>query len=98
MHGSHLAFFYKQKLLCVGLRILIYLQIPVADRNKREAYLIEFAEAVVRDIPSEHIIPDLVVFRPLVLPVFCRPFAKRRYLESVRLYHFLHTSDLRINL
>ena len=86
-----------QQFLRIGLCILIHLQIPVSDRNERESHLVKLPKPVVRDIPSKHVIPDLIIFRPFCLPVFCRPFTKRRNLKAMCLDHFLHMSDFCID-
>ncbi len=94
MHRRHLTFFHKQKLLRIRLGVSIHFQIPIADCDQRKSHLVEFPQAVIRNIPSQHIVPDLIIFRSLCLPFFSRPLTEGGNLESMSLYHLLHMSDL----
>ena len=80
-----------EQLFGIGLRIaLFFLQVAVSQGNQRKAHLIETAEAVIRDIPSEHVVPDLVKLVSLLLPLLRCEIAEGRQRDPIIADHAFH--------
>lgn len=86
-----LPFLNEKELLGIGLRIFILgIEIAVAERDKRETDLAEITQAVVRNIPSEHVVPDLVILMAFCLPLFGSEIAKRRQADLKIIHDAFH--------
>ena len=83
VHGSHLTFVDHQELFRIGFRISVVFYISVPDSDQGKTDLVKFTQSIVCNIPSQHIIADLVVFMALCLPFLRRPAAERRDLKSM---------------
>ena len=81
--GAYLAFIDHQKLFRIGLRISVVFCISVPDSDQGKTDLVKFTQSIICNIPSQHVVADLVIFVILCLPLLRRPAAERRSLKSV---------------
>ena len=94
-----LAFLHVEQLFRIDLRILVlHGAIAVADGDEREADLVEITETVVRDVPAEHAVADLIVFVSDGLPLFRRKIAERRQIAVLLPAHGLELPECFVDL
>ena len=98
VHGGVLFLLDVQQLLCIGLGVLVHLQVAVADGDERETHLIKVAHAVVGDVPTQHIVPNLIVVVALFLPLLRSKVTEGWQGEAVLLHHLLHLFQSGVNL
>ena len=77
-------------LLCIYLRVLWIVLIPIPKGNQRKPALVEVSEAEIRDIPSKHVVTDLIVLMILAFPVLRCKAAEGWQKTSVLLQHPFH--------
>ena len=98
MHGGVLPLLEVQELFRIRLGVgVLPLEVPVSDRDEGEAHLVEFAEAVVGDVPAEKVVAHLVVFMALCLPFFGREVTEVRQKAAVFPNHLLHLAERRVD-
>ena len=91
MHGSHLTFFDIQKLLRIRLRILVFLlRISISQCDQRKSHFVKPPQTIICDIPSQHIVPDLIILMVHALPLLRCQIAKWRQRDPVLPDHGFH--------
>ena len=85
-------------LLCIYLLVLWVVLVPIPKGNQRKPTLVEVSEAEIRDVPSKHIVTDLIVLMILAFPVLRCKIAERRQKTSVLPQHPFHLFDDRIDI
>ena len=80
-----------QQFLGVGLGVQVLPgQIAVAQGDQRKAHPVKVPQAVVRDVPAQHIVPYLVIFMALMGPFLRGKAAEGGQGEPVFGQHTLH--------
>ena len=74
------------------------MHVAVAQRDQVEAFGIEVALAVIRNVPAESVIADFVVFMSLFLPLLRRKAEKRRKLKTMLLQSGFKLFDALVDL
>ena len=86
--GGILALLQIQQLFRIDLGVLaVKAAAAVADGDEGEAHFIKIAHAVIRNIPAQAAVPDLVILPALFFPLLGRKMAKRRQIAVVPLAH-----------
>lgn len=80
---------HRQKFFSVCFRVLIHFQISIPDRDQQKSDFVKFAQAVIRDIPSQHIVTNLIVFCAFIRPVCRCSFTKCWNFKYFHLRYFL---------
>ena len=86
MHGGYLSAVTHDDLLRIRFLVLWIMYIPIADCNQRKAQLVKVPLAVIRHIPSQHVIPYLIIFMSLILPLLWRKTQVGRKFKTVLLH------------
>ena len=80
-------------MLTEGFGVFVIVHIAVADRNEGETLLVIIAFAVVRDVPAERIVTDLIILVALFFPFLRCKAQERRKGEAVFTQHRLKFFD-----
>ena len=100
MHRELLSRIHHDQLFRVLLGILLtLLLISIADRKESHPLFLESVQPSVGDVPSKHVIADLIIFMPPVPPVLRLPVRERGKMKPflpAQLFHILdNLVDLR---
>ena len=72
--------------------------VSVAQSDERKTDFIPISQTVVCDVPTQHVVADLVVLVPFLPPFLRRPAAERRKMKAVLFDKLLHVSDALVDL
>ena len=90
MHGRRLSFLHVQQLFRIGLCVLIHGHIAVSQGDEGESHLVKIPHSKIRDIPSQHVVPDLIVFMALFVPFFRCKITERGQFKGASVNHLFH--------
>ena len=90
MHGRRLSFLHVQQLFRIGFRVLIHGHIAVSQGDEGESHLVKIPHSKIRDIPSQHVVPDLIVFMALFVPFFRCKITERGQFKGASVNHLFH--------
>ena len=88
-----LAIAEHQKLLGIDLLIFGVVLVPVPDCYQTESDLVKITQAEIGNVPSKHVVPDLVILMVLVFPLLRSPVAERGKRKTELLCQRLHLLD-----
>ena len=90
VHGGRLSFLHVQQLFRIWFCILIHGHIAVSQRDKGEPHFVKIPHSKIRDIPSQHVIPDFIILMSFFLPFFWRKTAEWGKFKGTSANHLLH--------
>ena len=98
VHRGVLSLLDIEELFRISLGVLVQLQIPVAEGDKGEPHLVKIPHAIVGNVPPQHVVPDFVVFVPLLCPLLRRESTEGGQGKAVLPHHLLHLSQSGVDL